>query len=421
VDDAAQVVIPYTPREIFVPYHNRTQRWSVEVDHRRCGKTVSRVNELIKSAMTCTKDRPRFAYVAPWLKQAKGVAWDYLKSFSAPLLKHGATFNESELRVDYPNGAQIRLYGADNPDAMRGIYLDGLVLDEFGDMDPGIWPVVRPALSDRIGWADFIGTPKGKNEFWRIYSSGVNDPEWYAAMHKASETGLIPQAELDAARKSLTEDQYNQEYECSFDAAIQGAYYGVDMANAEKDKRIGKVPWERDIEVTTAWDLGIGDSTSIWFVQQVANEIRVIDYLEASGAGLDHYARELKAKPYVYGRHILPHDVEVHELTTGKSRKESLASMGIQATVAPKLPVDDGINAVRRILHKCWFDADKCARGIEALKQYRREWDDKGRMFRNRPLHDWTSHGADAFRYLAVGLPDDMPVAMPQINLKWVA
>lgn len=383
---------------------------------------MSRVNDLIKRALTNTRERPRYAYIAPLLKQAKTVAWDYLKNFSAPLIPFGASFNESELRADYPNGAQIRLYGADNPDALRGIYLDGVVLDEFADMDPGIWPVIRPALSDRMGWADFIGTPKGKNGFWDVWRKAQDDPEWYKAMHKASETGLVPLHELEAAQKSLTADQYAQEYECSFDAAIQGAYYGPDMSRAEKEGRIRSVAWERDIEVTTAWDLGIGDSTAIWFVQQVANEIRLIDYLEGSGVGLDYYARELKAKPYVYGQHILPHDVEVKELTTGRSRKESLYGMGINATVAPKLPVDDGINAVRRILHKCYFDKDKCARGIEALKQYRTEFDEKAKVFRNRPLHDWTSHGADAFRYMAVALPDDtQAVRLPALNLQWVA
>ena len=208
---------------VFVPFHERTQRFSCEVVHRRGGKTVSRINELIRSALTEPLERPRFAYIAPYLKQAKAVVWDYLKHYSAPFVEHGAVFRESELRVDYPNGAQVRLYGADNPDALRGIYLDGVVFDEYGTMDPRIWPVVRPALSDRMGWADFIGTPNGHNDFHALWRQAAEKPEeWFAAVHRASETGLIPSWELAAAARDLTGDQYEQEYECSFEAAVQG-------------------------------------------------------------------------------------------------------------------------------------------------------------------------------------------------------
>lgn len=399
------VVIPYVPRQLFRPFHDRKQRFSCEVVHRRAGKTVSRVNDLIRCAMTEERERPRFAYIAPFLKQAKAVAWDYLKFYSHPLVQYGATFNESELRVDYPNGAQIRLYGADNPDSLRGIYLDGVVFDEFGTMDPRIWPVVRPALSDRLGWADFIGTPNGHNEFYETFQKAKANPsEWYAALHKASETGLIAGHELEAARRSMTADQYEQEYECSFEAAIQGAYYGKEMAEAEKDKRIGRVPYDKASDVITAWDLGIGDATAIWFCQQIGQEYHLIDYLENSGVGLDWYARAVKEKPYVYSAHILPHDVEAKELGTGKSRKEVLSELGIKATVAPRLRLEDGISAARLSFNRCWFDAEKCARGIEALKQYRTEYDEQRKVFRDKPLHDWTSHGADAFRYLFTGI-----------------
>lgn len=400
-----RIVIPYEPRELFIPFHNRKQRFSCEVVHRRGGKTVSRVNELIKGALTEERDRPRFAYIAPFLKQAKAVAWDYVKHYCQPLVPLGATFNEAELRADLPNGGQIRLYGADNPDSLRGIYLDGVVLDEYGVMDPAIWPVVRPALSDRLGWADFIGTPNGHNDFYDTFQRAKADPEeWYCAIHRASETGIIAAGELTAAKRSMTEDQYAQEYECSFEAAIQGAYYGKEMAEAEREKRITRVPYDRATDVITAWDLGIGDATAIWFCQQVGQEYHLIDYLENSGVGLDWYAGQIKSKPYVYGNHILPHDVEAKELGTGKSRKEVLEQLGIKVTVAPKLKVEDGINAVRMVLNRCWFDAEKCARGIEALKQYRTEFDEQRKVFRDKPLHDWTSHASDAARYLFTGI-----------------
>lgn len=418
---ARRIVIPYTPRRQFLPLHQSDKRWSCIVAHRRAGKTVACINKLIKAALTCDKPQPRFAYIAPLYAQAKDVAWSYLKQFSAPI--PGIETNESELRVDYPNGGRVRLYGADNYDRMRGIYLDGVVLDEPADMDPRAWPeVIRPALSDRRGWADFIGTPKGRNEFCAIHERAQADPDWLSLVLRASETGLISAEELADARKTMTDDQYAQEFECSFDAAIQGAYYGKEMVAAEEAKRLASVPWEPAVKVHTAWDLGIGDATAIWFVQQVGKEVRIIDYYEASGEALAHYAKVLGAKPYVYGDHIWPHDAEVKELGTGKSRVEVFNSLGLRGRIIPAQSIEDGINAVRQILPRCWFDRAKCERGIEALRQYRAEWDDKRQVLKNRPLHDWASHAADAFRYLALGLrPDDDGWSKPlNVNSKWV-
>lgn len=381
--------------------------------HRRAGKTVATINDLIRAALTCDKPNPRFAYIAPLLGQAKDVAWEYLKQFA--LVIPGTTPHETELRVDFPNGGRIRLYGADNPDRLRGLYLDGVVLDEYADMRPRLWgEIIRPALADRQGWGVFIGTPKGRNEFWQIFDHAGRDPEWYSAILKASETGILNAEELDAARKSMSEDQYAQEFECSFQAAVMGAYYGKALEQAEKAGRIGRVPYDPMLEVTTAWDLGIGDSTAIWFCQQLGRETRLIDYYEASGVGLDHYAKVLRDKPYAYREHLLPHDAEVKELGTGRSRVETLASLGIRVRVLPKQPVDDGINAARVLLPSCWFDAEKCKQGIEALRQYRRAYDEKRRDFLPTPLHDWTSHGADAFRYLAMGTPPIDTIDRPQ-------
>ncbi len=411
-----RVLIDYAPRKAFRPFHDRTARYACIVAHRRAGKTVACVNDLLRGALTCKKENPRFAYIAPQYTQAKDVAWEYLKRYAAPVLAHGGGTNESELRVDLPNGGRVRLYGAENADRLRGLYFDGVILDEFATMDPRIWEVVRPALSDRKGWCAWIGTPRGHNTFWDILQAsrgeakpgglfhGGDPKEWCSIVLKSSSTGILDQSELDEARRSLNADQFAQEYECSFEAAIQGAYYGTDMADAETGKRIVSVPYDKASSVITAWDLGIGDSTSIWFAQQVGQEIHLIDYVENSGVGLDWYVKEIRARPYVYGEHLFPHDVEARELGTGKSRKEVLEQLGLQVTLSPKLGVDDGINAARNILNRCWFDADKCARGIEALKQYRRDWDDKGKVWRSKPMHDWTSHAADSFRYLATGL-----------------
>lgn len=405
-----EVVIPYEPREHFRPYHDRTERFACLVKHRRAGKTVAVINDLIRDALTCEKKNPRTAYIAPLYKQAKSVAWDYAKEFTTSI--PGRSVNESELRIDLPNGGRFQLFGADNYDALRGMYFDAVGLDEPADFPVNAWPmVIRPTLSDRKGRATFIGTPKGKNEFWEISEHARKDSTWYHSILKASESGLLDQEELDAALREMGADRYDQEFECSFEAAIQGAYYGHEMKASSTEGRICKVPYDPALPVVTAWDLGIGDSTAIWFAQFHASEKRIIDYYETSGAGLDHYVKVLGERGYVYSQHVLPHDVEVKELGSGKSRLETLRGLGLNnIVIAPKMPVDDGIQAVRAMLPTCWFDEAKCERGVEALRQYRRDYDEKGRTFRTRPLHDWTSHAADSMRYLATGY---RPIAKP--------
>ncbi len=406
ITEANTIRLDYVARSQFLPFHARTQRFACLVCHRRAGKTVACIHDLQDAALRSTLVRPRYAYIAPLRNQAKAVAWDYLKAAMSPLRDLGATVNEAELRVDYPNGGQVRLHGSDNPDALRGIYLDGVVLDEFADHDPRVWSeVISPALSDRGGWAVFIGTPKGRNEFYKIYKQSQTDDDWFNLMLKASESKILSDDELEVQRKTKSEDQYAQEYECSFDAAIVGAYYGKLMQQAESDKRISGVPYEPSAQVWTAWDLGIRDATAIWFAQLVGREIRIIDYYEASGVDLGHYVRELGNRPYIYAGHIVPHDAQAKELGTGKSRLEVLESLGLKhLTIAPMHRVEDGINAVRVFLPKCWFDATKTARGVDALKLYRADYSDKLQALRPSPVHDWTSHAADAMRYLAMTL-----------------
>jgi phage terminase large subunit len=299
------VSIYYKPRPQFASFHARAERFACIVAHRRAGKTVACVHELLHGATRCEKLRPRFAYLSPFLRQSKQVAWDYLRAAIAPVRTEGATAHETELRVDLPSGAQVRLYGADNPDALRGLYLDGVVLDEYADMDPRVWSeVIRPALADRCGWAAFIGTPRGRNAFFDLWRRAQTEQGWFSLMLKASESGLIPREELDLARRDLTEDQYAQEFECSFEAAVIGAYYGALMRAAEADGRIAGVPYDPAALVWTAWDLGIRDATAIWFAQVVGREIRIIDYYEASGVDLGHYVREVRGNPNYSGAAI---------------------------------------------------------------------------------------------------------------------
>lgn len=377
--------------------------------HRRAGKTVACIADLVDAALRCKRKNGRYAYLAPYYTQAKDVAWVYLKDMVAPI--PGATVNESELRVDLPNGARVRLYGADNADRLRGLFLDGIVMDEYADMRPSVWgQVIRPALSDRQGWAVFIGTPKGHNEFHDKWLEAVSDPaEWYAMMLRASDSGLLPDEELADARKRMTPEQYEQEYQCSFEAAILGAYFGKEIAQLERDGHICELPYEKALPVHTAWDLGIGDSTAIWFFQVVGSEIRVIDHYEAHGHGLPHYASVLASKPYQYGDDYVPHDAKVRELGTGRTRIETLQQLGRKPKLVPSHKIMDGINAARLSMPIVWFDRTRCADGIEALRQYRADFDEKTRAFKDNPRHDWTSHSADAFRYLAMAWREMAP------------
>ena len=238
--------------------------------------------------------------------------------------------------------------------------------------------------------------------------------QWYYKIVKASESQLVKAEELDAAKAQMTPEQYEQEYECSFTAAIIGAYYGKLLADADDAGRITRVPYDPAYPVHTAWDLGINDSTAIWFAQVFrGGSINIIDYYENGGVGLDHYAEVLRQKDYHYGDHLAPHDIEVRELGSGKSRLETAFSLGIRFRVIPKMKVADGINAARMMMPKCFFDRDKCNDGVEMLRQYRQEWDERKKVFRDHPRHDFTSHAADAFRYLAVGLENKQNLTKP--------
>ena len=408
------IVLAYLPRSLQRQIHNNLKRFNILVCHRRFGKTVCAIMQLILSIRASKYPNPRYAYIAPQYNQAKTVAWDFLKHYTSII--PGVKVNEAELRVDIPtdNGiARISLYGADNPDRLRGLYFDFVVLDEYADMSPRLWSeVIRPALSDRQGGVLFIGTPKGRNQFWEVYDAATRNDSWYAAMFKASDTGILPADELAAAAKDMSEEQYAQEFECSFQAALIGAYYGKEIGELEAQRRVTSVPHDPALKVYTAWDLGMSDSTAIWFCQLNGPEIRLIDYYENSGCALSHYATILRQKPYEYAEHLLPHDVQVSELGTGRSRFETLQGLGINPTTLPADSVEDGINAVRQLLRRAWFDQNSTRQGLEALRQYQREWDDKLRTFKNRPRHDWTSHASDAFRYLAMGLPASRPPVM---------
>jgi len=402
MEQVKRITIPYKPREQFKPFHFRSERWACIVAHRRAGKTVACINDLIRRAIIDGKEHGRYAYVAPYYSQAKAVAWDYLLRYSEPVR---TTANASELWVELLNGARIRLFGADNPDALRGLYLDGVIMDEVADMRPRVWgEIIRPLLSDRQGWAVFIGTPKGKNEFWSIWQQANRSPDWMAVMLRASETGIVEASELQDAAVTMTEDQYQQEFECSFEAALLGAYYGREINQLRADGRFKRVEYDPAIPVHTAWDLGYSDDTAIWWYQVVRGEVHILEHHSSSGQDMDYYIGLVRSKPYKYGTHYLPHDARAKTLASGgKSIQEQMAkAFGWGCIrIVPELSVQDGIQAVRLMFPRCWFDL-ATEEGLETLAQYQREYDEEKKAFRDKPRHDWTSHTADAFRMLAV-------------------
>ena len=406
MEEVIDVELDYKPRDVFLDFHERQQRWAVIVAHRRCGKTVACINDLIYRAINENKENGQYAYIAPYYAQSKSVAWSYLKRFSEPLMVKA---NESELWVELINGSKIRLFGGDNPDALRGNYLDGCVIDETGDTRPRLWgEVVRPLLSDRKGWCVFIGTPKGHNGFYELYQNALKSPDWYVKVMRSSQTNVIPEEELLDAKKTMTDGQFRAEFECDFEAEILGAIYGVEMRNITDHGRITNVEHDPLFPVFTAWDLGYSDDTSIWWFQVVHGEIRVLDYHSSNGQPIAFYTGLIQAKEreynYVYRTHWLPHDARAKTLASGgKSIIEQL-SVKIpleNMKIVPSLSLQDGIQATRLALMRSWFDS-KCEDGIECLRQYQREYDEDKKVFRDKPRHDWTSHGADAFRMLAI-------------------
>lgn len=411
----------YRPRPPQLEIHHAVNknRFTVVVAHRRMGKTVSAILHLINAALNNEQPNPRYAYIAPTYAQAKRVAFDYLVEYTRPL---GAKVNIAELRVDFL-GRRISLYGSENGDSLRGQYFDGVVLDEIGDQDPKIWnTILRPALADRKGWCLFIGTPKGNNHFADFKDRAQKTEGWNFLEFKASETGILDAHELADAKAEMGDDKYKQEFECSFDAPVEGAYYGALLNEADEQNRVTTIPRDGVARLVCSFDLGISDSTCIWVAQICGKEVQLIDSTENHGVGLDYYVSWLRERGYDKAQMILPHDVRVRELGTGKSRQEVLMEAGLDVTIAPSLSVADGIQAVRRLLPRCWFDKEGTKEGLSALRNYRRVYDEKRNVFFDTPLHDWASHYADSFRYLAIGLTDtDTTWGKPlNINTGWV-
>jgi phage terminase large subunit len=399
------ITIPYRPRPLFLPFHNRTQRWSAMVVHRRGGKTVAHINDAIRTALTCELPRPRVAFISPLRNQVKATSWDYCQHYTRNI--PGVSFNQAELTVTFPNDSKLTLYGADNPDSLRGIYLDDACLDEFGDMSPRLLPeIIRPALSDRRGRLSLIGTSRGKNHFHAALQAAERDPEWFYANLKASETGILSQEELASARKMMSRDQYAREYENDFEAAIEGAIYRDQLEAARREGRVCSVPYDPSVPVHVSWDLGIGDAMALWFWQVVGKEFHLIDFYEHSGEALGHYFGIIRDKPYRYGDMLVPHDAAARELGTGKSREEVFRANDFRVVIGARLDAGERIDAARMAFPRMWFDAQTCSPGLSALASYHRQFNARMNEFTAQPVHDWASHAADSFGEGVIGLRD---------------
>lgn len=410
----------YKPRDVFASLHKRSSRWAVVVAHRRCGKTVAMCADLMIGALTCKHPKPQFAYLAPWREQAKKVAWNYLKELSRPVWAKPPNESELKITINTPNNdiSTIFVAGADNPDALRGMYFDGVVLDEVGQMRPSLWySVLRPALSDRLGWAIFAGTPSGKNFFWQMREEARLNPQTHMLMQlPASKTDILHPDELRDARAQMTEEAYLTEYEISFDAAIPGAYFAKQIGQAYEDKRVGSFPTDPAFTTDLVADLGYTDSCSWWGWQTTPDGYKITDFYENDNQPISHYIDWVKSRPYKVGTVWLPHDARAKSLQTGKSIIEQFLQAGITPRIVTELSLQDGIEAARVTLPKCYFDETPTYDGVEHLRAYMREWDERSQTYRNRPKHDNHSHASDAFRYLAIAAQPVSKHAAPGVK-----
>jgi phage terminase large subunit len=385
-----EVRSPYAPREQFASFHARSKRFAAMVAHRRAGKTVACVNDLIAKATYAKRPRPRYAYIGPLRNQAKQIAWDYLKHYSKGLT---SKVSESELYVEFKhNEARVSVYGADNPDAFRGLYFDGVILDEYGQMNPMIYTqILLPTIADRRGWIVFIGTPEGKNHFYQQYVHALADPEnWFSYLLRASESGILSREELEIQRREMADDdKFEREFECSFEAMVQGEYYSKLLAGLEREHRVTSlVEYDPGHTVEVASDLGYTDSSAYWFWQNRPDGIALIDYEEHHSEPLEFYFDLLKGKGYDYEKIWLPHDARAKSLQTGRSTVEQYLHAGFPVDIVPSISVQHGIDAARKMLPLCWFNP-RCAPGIEALRAYRRKWDPMRKILSEMPFHDW--------------------------------
>ena len=412
-------------------------RYFMQIWHRRSGKDKVDIADCAPRRLIQDPCLVKFIY--PTLGMGRENLWDGIGSDGfryrehiAPEMRDGEP-NETLMKIPVitkTGGSSLfQVGGSDNPDSLRGGNPKMFIFSEWSEQDPYAWDVVEPILKENNGIGIFNFTPKGDNHARALFEYAKNNPLWHVETLTAEDTKIWTPRQLEDIRldiiarwaangRSETEANayFEQEYMCSFKSPVIGSYYGEGIQRAEKEGRIGTVPYVETLPVDTAWDLGIDDSMTIWFIQTAGQEIHLIDYYENSGEGLTHYAQILQQKGYLYRRHFAPHDIAVRELGTGKSRVEVAASLGIKFQIGANLAIEEGINAGRQIFAQCWFDREKTMRGVNALKNYRKDWDEKNKVFKNQPKHDWASHGADAFRTFAVSYKKYIAPNPPQTD-----
>lgn len=395
--------------------------------HRRSGKDEVGLH---RTACAAFERVATYWYMLPMANQARKAIWDAINPHTGrrrideafPHELRSVT-RENEMMIKFRNGSTWQVVGSDNFNALVGSPPAGVVYSEWALSNPSSRAYLRPIFLENDGWQIFNTTPRGKNHAFRTYEAALKDPKAFAQLLTAYQTGTLTIEQLEAERAAYQADfgkdegdnLFEQEYECSFDAALLGAYYGREMKQALLNGRIGKVAWNPAHKVHTAWDLGFSDDTAIWFFQIIGHRIHVIDYYASNGESAEGYANVLHEKPYSYGNHWLPHDAKPQTLASqGRSVMQQLWNLEIKGKLVPNLGVQDGIQAARQMLPLCWFNEEACLDGIDALKQYQREWDDDHKCFKNKPLHNWCSHPADAFRYMAVAWRQEAKNTTPE-------
>lgn len=405
-----EIVIPYKPRPIQKWLHDNLKRYNIFVGHRRVGKSVFGGAHIINKAFANPLPNPTYAFISPTFAMAKRIIWTYMKDFLRDI--PGVKFSENDLTIRIPRGDRdtitIYLLSAETPDSIVGIYLDGVIIDEYSLMKGNLFDVVvRPTLSDRNGWVIFTGTVRGRNQFYHHYNKYKElmkkyPDKYLAVLFKASETGILPKEELEELQATMSKEAYAQEYECDWGAGDSQTYYGSYIEDLRKKNLITSVPYDPMYPVDLFLDLGMNDHTAIWFRQTVGREFRYIRFMQGNGMNIPTWVRKIRECGYQIGRVVLPHDAAAREYSTGKTRQEAFRESGLITEIQPRQSLQDGIEAVRNHLPKCVFDGENCGEGILCLESYRKKWDDRNNTFMNTPVHDQYSHGADAFRYASL-------------------
>lgn len=414
------ITIPYqfTPRiyqrELFAARDSGFRR-ILAIYHRRAGKDKTMFNLIVRESL---KRRGVYYYFFPEYAQGRRVIWDGIDGSGFKFLDHIPesliqSKNSTDMKIVLTNGSVIQIMGTDKFDKVRGANPVGCVFSEFAFQNPKAWNIIRPILAENNGWAAFNSSTNGKNHFYDMYQMAIKNKNWFVQNYNVEDTldengkRYVSDDVIQEERESgMSEEMIQQEFYNSWTANSQGFYYLSILEELDKNKQIANVTHDPSAPVETWWDIGMGDATTLWFTQTMGKEIHVIDYYASNNKGIEHYAKVLQAKPYVYKSHNFPHDIVNMEFGTGRTRYEVAEELfrGTRLNIVAKLPVSEGINAVRMVLPQCHFNKTTCKEGLDGLRNYTKTWDEKGQTFKDSPLHNWASDPADSFRYLAVGI-----------------